>query len=73
MKWVFDFMDRIDDGWKEIMDWSAFGSIVAAFLALIPKLSTVVGFIWLCIRVWETDTVKGLTGRKIKDGHERID
>lgn len=70
MNWLFELYDRIDDGWKEIMDWSALGSIAAAFLALIPKLSTVVGFVWLCLRVWEMDTVKGWTGRK-KDGDER--
>lgn len=73
MKWLFDFIDGMNKEVKDIMDWSALGSIVATFFAILPNLSALVGFIWLCLRVWEMDTVKGWTGRKVQDGNQRID
>lgn len=60
---MFSFLD---DPIKEWMDWTSFGTIAAAFFKLIPEISSVVGLLWLCIRVWETDTVKEWTGRKDK-------
>lgn len=49
---------------KEVLDWTSFGSIVAAFFAWIPHISALLGMIWLGLRIWETDTVQKLFGRK---------
>lgn len=54
---------------RPLLDWTAFTVALGTFLEMVPHLSGVVGLLWLCIRVWETDTVKGLRkryGRKRK-------
>lgn len=50
----------------EVVDWTSLGAIVAAIATWIPQISGLLGAVWLAIRIWETDTVKGWTGRKEK-------
>lgn len=57
-------MKYLSEPTKEWFDWSAFSTIIAAFFKVIPELSGLVGLVWLCIRVWETETVKGWRGKK---------
>lgn len=44
---------------KELFDWASFTGAIAAFFKLVPEISGLVGLVWLCIRLWETETVKG--------------
>lgn len=52
--------DSISEPVKAVIDWGSFGTAVGAFFKLVPELSALVGLVWLCIRVWETDTVQKL-------------
>lgn len=57
-------MNFISESVKEWFDWSAFGAAIGAFFKLVPEISGLVGLVWLCLRVWETETVKEWRGKK---------
>lgn len=46
-----------------IFDIAALGSITLAFLDIVPKMAALFGAIYYAILVWETKTVRRLTGR----------
>jgi hypothetical protein len=49
---------------KQIIDVISFGTVLGTISAILPPLSALFTIIWVCIRIWETDTVQGLAGRK---------
>ena len=58
-------MNHPDDTMKHTLD-IAFAAVVGgAWLQLLPTVSTVLVIIWYLIRIWESETVKNMTGRPI--------
>lgn len=55
---------------KDVVDAVAGTSIVASGFAtgIVPILTIGLPSIWFIIRIWESDTVKGLTKRDKKEG-----
>ena len=51
---------------KQVIDVRSFGTGIAPVSAILPPLSALFTIIWVGIRIWETDTVQELTGRKQK-------
>jgi hypothetical protein len=49
---------------KTILDVGAMGVTVGAFFQMLPSVTALASLIWVCIRIYETDTVKGLLGKK---------
>lgn len=49
---------------KQVIDVISFGTVLGTISAILPPLSALFTIIWVGIRIWETDTVQGLTGRK---------
>ena len=49
---------------KSIVDTVAVTSGVASLAGWLPNAAALVTIIWLSIRIWESDTVKGIFGRK---------
>jgi len=46
----------------------AFAAVVGgAWLKLLPTVSTILVIIWYLIRIWESDTVKAMTGRPMSN------
>jgi hypothetical protein len=46
----------------------AFAAVVGgAWLKILPTVATILGIVWYLIRIWESDTVKQLTGRPIRN------
>jgi hypothetical protein len=52
------------DSIKPTLDWAAIGTIFTAFFELIPDVSAFFGLVWILIRIYETDTVQRLIGKK---------
>lgn len=48
---------------KIIIDTAAVGTGLGSWLALLPDVAALFSVIWLAIRIWETETVKRVTGR----------
>jgi hypothetical protein len=49
---------------KVIIDVAAGTGTFAAWVGMAPDIVAIATGIWVLIRIWETDTVKFLTGRK---------
>jgi len=49
---------------KSIVDAVAVGGGVASLAGWLPDIAALLTIVWLSIRIWESETVKGLLGRK---------
>ena len=49
---------------KVIIDIAAGTGTFAAWVGMMPDIVALFTGLWVLIRIWETDTVKFLTGRK---------
>jgi hypothetical protein len=49
---------------KEVMDIAAASTGVLALAAWLPPVASLFTIIWLGLRIYESDTVQGLLGRK---------
>lgn len=49
---------------KTKVDVAAAGTTLLTVADVLPSISAVLSTIWLLIRIWETDTVRGLFGKK---------
>jgi len=55
--------DGLSDSFKHFLDYASIGAAVGAFFQLLPNVAALLSVVWLALRIWETDTVKGWTGR----------
>jgi hypothetical protein len=49
---------------KQVADVAAGGVTVSAFMAWIPEATALLSLIWVCIRIYETNTVRKILGTK---------
>ena len=49
---------------KQVIDVISFGTVIGTISAILPPLSALFTIVWVGIRIWETDTVQELAGRK---------
>ena len=49
---------------KEVMDIAAASTGVLALAAWLPPVASLCTIVWLGLRIYESDTVQGLLGRK---------
>ena len=49
---------------KHIADGLSFGVLIGTLANILPSLASLMTFVWMCIRVWETETVQRWFGRK---------
>lgn len=53
---------------KTIVDALSVVTVLGTLLQALPALAALFTIIWTLIRIWESDTIRGLTGRdKAKD------
>ena len=55
---------KIPEGMKNAGDLTSTGLLAGAWLELLTPFATFVTIIWMLIRIYETDTVQKLTGKK---------
>lgn len=49
---------------KQLLDVLSVATVVGAIVDVLPSIAALFTIIWTGLRIWETDTVRGLTGRK---------
>ena len=49
---------------KEVMDIAAGTTAIATLAAWLPPVASLFTIVWFGIRIWESDTVQQLTGKK---------
>jgi hypothetical protein len=52
------------DADKTILDISALGITAGAFFQILPSITALASLVWVCIRIYETETVKKLLGKQ---------
>lgn len=63
-----DTSDHIDAGFKHLMDWFSLSAAVTTLMGWLPSVGALLPIVWYSIRIYETDTVQGLLGKKgVKD------
>lgn len=51
------------EGFKHALDALSVVTVAGALMDMLPAIAALFTIIWTGIRIWETDTVRGLTGR----------
>ena len=51
---------------KQIIDVLSVGTVIGTISTILPPLSALFTIIWVCIRIWETDTVQSFVKKKQK-------
>lgn len=49
---------------KQLIDIASLATVVGTLADMLPAIAAIFSIVWSAIRIWETDTVKGWTGRK---------
>lgn len=52
---------------KHVVDALSVATVVATLVDMLPSIAAVFTIVWTGIRIWETDTVQSLLGRKKDD------
>ena len=49
---------------KHMVDGASILTVIGTLVEFLPAVSALLSIVWVAIRIYETDTVKRLTGRK---------
>lgn len=60
-------IEKLHD-FDRLLDALSVGAVIGWIFSLLPGFATLLTVIWMLIRIWETETVKGLTGRAPRSG-----
>jgi len=49
---------------KHVVDFLSVATVLGTLVDMLPSIAAAFTIVWTGIRIWETDTVRGWTGRK---------
>lgn len=64
MHFMDRLLDRVSEPAKHWLDVGAILAWVGAVFKFLPEATALLSFIWICLRIWETETVKKWTNRQ---------
>ena len=50
---------------KHLLDIASVGTVIGTMTSHLPSVAALLTILWTGIRVWETDTIRALTGRSV--------
>jgi hypothetical protein len=56
--------NEISESAKHVVDALSVITVLGTLIEMLPSIAAVFTIVWTGIRIWETDTVRGWTGRK---------
>jgi hypothetical protein len=56
---------------KSVGDVLSIVTVVGTLVEMLPSVAAIFTIVWTGIRIWETDTVQRMVGRKGKDNAEQ--
>lgn len=59
-----DPFDNLSESAKHVVDALSVVTVLGTLVDMLPSIAAVFTIIWTGIRIWETDTIRGLTGRR---------
>lgn len=54
---------EISESTKHVVDALSVVTVLGTLVEFLPSIAALFTIVWTAIRIWETDTVRGLTGR----------
>lgn len=48
---------------KHLIDLATVATVVGTLTSYLPALSALLAIVWTSIRIWETETIRAMTGR----------
>lgn len=55
---------ELSDSTKHVVDALSVATVLGTLVEFLPSIAALFTIIWTAVRIWETDTVKSLFGRK---------
>lgn len=62
--------DHLNDSAKHVLDGLSLVTVLGALVELLPAVAALFTIVWTAIRIYETDTVQQLLGKK-KDAEQK--
>lgn len=59
-----DPFNQLDDATKHIVDALSVATVLGTLVEMLPSIAALFTIVWTSIRIYETDTVQRLLGRK---------
>jgi hypothetical protein len=56
--------DHLSENTKYIIDFASVATVLGALVDVLPAIAAIFTIIWTGIRIYETDTIQGLLGKK---------
>ena len=58
-----DPFDHLNEGLKHLVDGLSVITVLGTLIDMLPSIAALFTIVWTAIRIYETDTVRRLTGR----------
>ena len=65
-------MNEHHESAKHVIDFLSVVTVLGTLVEMLPSIAAVFTIVWTAIRIWETDTVRGWTGRQRGFDAERL-
>ncbi len=62
--------DHLSENTKHIIDFASVATVLGALVDVLPAVAALFTVIWTGIRIYETDTIQGLLGKKQDAEHK---
>jgi hypothetical protein len=59
-----DPFTQLDGSTKHLLDGVSLIATIGSLIEMLPTISALLSIVWVSIRIYETDTIQGLLGRK---------
>jgi hypothetical protein len=59
-----DIWKHIPEGFKHLLDALSIGTMLGTLFQMLPNIAALLTIVWTCIRIAETETVRGWFRRK---------
>jgi hypothetical protein len=56
--------EQLDDSTKHVLDGVSLIATLGSLIEMLPTISALLSIVWVGIRIYETETIQGLMGRK---------
>ena len=59
-----DVFKELSENTKHIIDFASIATVLGTLVEMLPSIAALFTIVWTAIRIYETDTVQGLLGKK---------
>ena len=56
--------DHLSENTKHIIDFASVATVLGALVEVLPAIAAIFTIVWTAIRIYETDTIQSLLGKK---------